>query len=197
MPWTDLLVAISPKELVAKLTQYWTAVGIVAALVSTMSYDAMFAAPSAHAGYDEHTSDLLLKWFSFLMGLAFLMAVTAVLLCTLFYAQLNQLPRDEDITVFLHQHQGKFGFCTLSFQLSVFLLLLGIFMFLIITFTHNAVAPWAFFFIAVCTCGGVVSWFKRMQKQGIDLQKLAVRDSLRLSGAPVPEDLQLPDKVDN
>ncbi len=97
MPWTDLLVVLAPSELVAKLQGYWTAIGIVAALVGTMAYQAMFVSVQPHPMYDNYVSDLLKKWFAFLMGVAFVFSIVAVLLVTLFYAQLNQLPRDCDM----------------------------------------------------------------------------------------------------
>jgi hypothetical protein len=78
-----------------------------------MSYGALFASPQVYSEYDTFVSDQLRKWYSFLMGLAFLSSSTCVLLSTLFYAQ------DKDVIVFVQKHQGKFGFATMFFQISV------------------------------------------------------------------------------
>jgi hypothetical protein len=164
-------------------------------LVSTMSYGALFASPNAYSEYDPELSDQLRKWYSFIMGLAFLCSSTCVLLSTLFYSQINQLPNDKTITHFLFKHQSSFGYTTTFFMIAILLLLLASFLYFVILFGHLAIAPWAFLFLTTIFTVVTIRLFLSMQKDGISLQKQAMQEATYANNLAGDENLNIPNVV--
>lgn len=116
MAWTDLLAVLTVSELAARLQNYWTAIGVVSALVATMAQTALLQMPAADDSYSADVASTLTQVYFVLCAIALTACVATCLCSTIFYAQVNQVPSPETLLTFICQFQGVFGLPTLCFQ---------------------------------------------------------------------------------
>lgn len=141
-----------------------------------MAFQAMFFSVELNPMYDDHASDLLKKWLAFLLGAAFLFSIIAVLLVTLFYAQLNQPPRDCDIVFFFEEASIKIWNSHHVFSVVCLYMYALDWKHLIshVDLYHLSVAPWTFLCLGSFGSAVVYVWFLLMRDDSISLQQLAL-----------------------
>lgn len=170
MAWTDLLAALTVKELGSRLQTYWTAIGVVAALIATMSQTAFMAMPTPDPFYSEVAASALIQVYTISAAISFMSTMATVLCSTIFYAQVNQIPSSEALLPFLRDFQGVFGLPTIFFQIGCISLAVSLGLWAFISMGPLKPAPYVIIAIFALSPIGLFRVFNAMQKESVDIQ---------------------------
>jgi len=169
MPWSDLLYSLKPEQLSDRLKSYWGAIGVVSALMCTISFSSLLQKPTPQ--YKSSLMDILVEVSGALMGLSSLCSGCTVLLATLFYSQMNQVPTPDLMAEFVRRYQKYFGLPTIFFQLAIILLLLGCFVWMLISY---GVSAWLILLVEFLIAVLSFYLYHSMQKTTVGMQKQSV-----------------------
>eukprot|EP01094_Clydonella_sp_ATCC50884_P018787 TRINITY_DN3540_c0_g1_i3.p1 TRINITY_DN3540_c0_g1~~TRINITY_DN3540_c0_g1_i3.p1 ORF type:complete len:239 (+),score=69.16 TRINITY_DN3540_c0_g1_i3:919-1635(+) len=98
--WLQVTALMPARFAAERIKGYWTTMGVVAALLATMAFAGLLTPTLPAEGVRGPAHPVVAHVYASFMAASLALELFTVMMCTILYSKLNQMPRDEDVRWF-------------------------------------------------------------------------------------------------